>query len=254
MTRPSAQTAIKILNNLKSKTSTENLAYFVTPNTILTLSGARAYCDGIFYNKNDEKLKNWHKEISETIDILKTITGVFLSECKVGKTIAKENMVSYELVFKDGLKQVLANTNLINEDMPELFIQNFNTSQLLPQLEVKLKQNKDLVRFNNEDIGHIAFGILLGYPDKAILSSVDKWSDDNPFTETLIDANILGCRYYFCPQPVYSYARNLVDDTEINKHEKLWSSILKDYYLSDFHKNLEQNSNFKHKLTQLGMK
>ena len=253
MHKPNAKTAIKILSELKSLSSPENLAYFVTPNTILTLSGARAYSDGIFYSNNEETLKLWDKEIATAIDILKTKTNICLAENKIAKSVTNQSMASYEIVFYNGLKGILENTNLINKKATELLDKKLNSHQLFSRLESLLRQNKELSNLNSEDLGHIAFGILLGYPDKAILSSVTKWSEKNPFSELLIDADIRGASYYDCPQPIYSYPRSLASDISIKTHEKLWSSILKDYFTSDFHKNLEQNKDFKLKLKQLDM-
>lgn len=116
-----------------------------------------------------------------------------------------------------------------------------------------LKQDERFKHFNKENLNHVAFGILVGYPDKAILGSATEWEKDDPFAESLIDAAIRGSWYYICPRPVYSYPRRLVIDPDINTHERLWSKILKDYYKSEFHKQLEADKSFQQKLNRLKM-
>lgn len=253
MNQPSAQTAIKILSELKNQTNSATLAYWVTPNTILTLSGARAYCDGVFYHDDKKLLEAWTKEMRDSVQILKLITDVYFAETKIDKSTLKECYAGYDMIFTQGLELVLENTALLGNAKAELIQQKLAGKQLIEVMCSLLKQDEQFKHFNKEDLNHVAFGILVGYPDKAILGSVTEWNKDDPFAEPLIDADIRGSWYYICPRPVYSYPRNMVTDPEINAHERLWSTILKDYYTSEFHKSLEADKNFRQKLKQLGM-
>ena len=253
MVPPNAQTAIKILSQLQAKTSTASVAYWVTPNTILTLSGARAYCDGVFYNDSKMVLKKWIKEIADSIEVIKSITEVYFASAKVDKTVSEEDYASYDVVISQGLKYVFEHTNLLSSEKNDLIAQNLTGKKLMISMCALLKKNGGLKHFNNETLNHIAFGILVGYPDKAILGSVTEWEQDDPFAEPLIDADIRGASYYICPRPTYSYPRYLVTDTIIKAHEELWSSILKDFYTSDFHTSLAKDVQFQKKAKELGL-
>jgi hypothetical protein len=253
MIQPSAKTAIDILSRLQDQTSPAMLAFWVTPNTILTLSGARAYCDGVFYNDDKKILEVWTKEIADSIKALESITEIYFAETKINKTNTKENYAGYDVVMTPGLKYALEQTMLLGTSKHTLLTQNVKDKKLVDVLRSLLKENEQLRHFNKENLNHVAVGILVGYPDKAILGSVTEWEKDDPFAESLIDADIRGSQYYICPKPVYSYPRHLVTDPKINIHEQLWSSILKDYYTSDFHQILEKNSDFQKKVKALGL-
>lgn len=251
---PTAQTAINILEQLVDKVSPANLAYWVTPNSILTLSGARAYCDGVYYHPSKKQLTSWRAEIIESIEALQSITDVYFAEAKIDKSTSKEAYVGYDIVFAQGLKFVLDNTEILKNDKQyKLIQQKLSGEKLVESLSLSLAQDERFKQHNKENLDHVAFGVLIGYPDKAILGSVSEWDNDDPFAEPLIDADIRGSWYYICPRPVYSYPRHLVNDDTINAHERLWSNILRDFYTSNFHKKLAKNPDFKSKAEDLGL-
>ena len=251
---PKAQTAIDILSRLQIQTGPAMLAYWVTPNTILTLSGARAYCDGVFYNKKGfAELKVWVKEITASIGVLKSLTDVYFAASRLDKTNGLEDYASYDMVFTQGLTYSLEQTLLLGSEKHDLVTRKLSDRRLSLAIRNLLKANPNLKHFNNVNLDHIANGIVLGYPDKAILGSASEWEKDDPFAEPLMDADIRGSRYYFCPAPIYSYPRSLVNDPTIKAHELLWSSILQDFYKSDFHKTLAKQPEFKKKAKALGM-
>ncbi|MCA9344859.1 hypothetical protein KC946_03400 [Candidatus Saccharibacteria bacterium] len=229
------------------------MAYWVTPNTVLTLSGARAYCDGVFYHDDKKLLSGWIEEIRYSIKVLQSITDIYFAKAKVNNSISKENYGTYDLIITQGLEFVLNNTKLLEGREAEIINQKLTGNQLVNAMRVKLKQDERFKHFSKDNLSHIAFGILVGYPDKAILGSVDEWQKDDPFGEPLVDADIRGSWYYICPQPVYTYPRHLVNDPDIQANEQLWSTILKDFYMSDFHKNLANNTDFHQKAKELKM-
>ncbi|HKR82239.1 MAG TPA: hypothetical protein VJR27_04560 [Candidatus Saccharimonadales bacterium] len=250
---PTAQTAIDILERLKDKVGTAALAYWITPNSILTLSGARAYCDGVFYHSSKKQLAEWTAEMTQSIDALKTITDIYFAEAKVDKSTSKEDYAGYDAVFTNGLNFVLDSTQLLGDSKLNLTKQRLSGEKLVEAMCRLLEQDGRLQQFNKENLNHIAFGLLVGYPDKAILGSVSDWEKDDPFAEPLIDADIRGSGYYICPRPVYSYPRHLVTDSDITAHEQLWSSILHDFYTSSFHETLAKDPDFKSKAKELGL-
>ncbi len=250
---PTAQTVIDVLEQLKDKVGVSALAYWVTPNSLLTLSGARAYCDGVFYHSSKKQLGEWTAEMSQSIEALQSLTDIYFAEAKIDKSTSKENYAGYDAVFIKGLKFVFDNTELVNNGTVELIQQRLSGEKLVNAICLLLKQDERFKQYSKENLNHIAFGILVGYPDKAILGSVSEWDKDDPFAEPLIDADIRGSWYYICPRPVYSYPRHLVNDSNINTHEQLWSGILRDFYTSSFHETLAKDPRFKSKANELGL-
>lgn len=250
---PTAQTAIGILKRLNNDMGVEALAYWVTPNSILTLSGARAYCDGVFYHSSKKQLAEWTAEMAQSIEALQSLTDIYFAEAKIDKSTSKENYAGYDAVFTHGLNFVLENTELLDDSKFDLVQQKPSGEKLVEAICTLLKQDERFKQSSKENLNHIAFGILVGYPDKAILGSVSDWEKDDPFSEPLIDADIRGSWYYICPRPVYSYPRHLVNDNNINTHEQLWSGILRDFYTSRFHEALAKDPRFKSKANELGL-
>jgi hypothetical protein len=198
------------------------------------------------------KLAKWAREIDASIEIIKS-TGFLLAYTSgINKVRNNEQYASYDLIFKPGLSYISRKSNLLdgyNIDLTKA-IKSFGGVQ--KQLNKIIRSQNQFKNFSTENINHITYGFLLGYPDKAIIESVKFWGSDDPFAERLISANILGAGYYRCPQPVYDYPRNLINDPTITEHERKWSKILKDYYHSEFHKSLANDPKFKIKMEELG--
>lgn len=249
---PSAEKAITILSKLHAELGSKYLAYWVLPNTVLTLSGARAYCDGVFWNNSNEQLKKWKAEIDDSLVLIRRSLPVVWSESRVQEVRPDELCAGYEIIFDQGLDYVLQNTQFIRSSVLSQLKEERDGKSIVKRLSVDLRTRNELKDYTDENLEDMAFGILVGYPDKAILGSVKKWSEEANFAEKLIDANIAGAGYYSCPQPVYSYPRYLINDPDITAHESQWSGILKDYYSSKFHKDLEKDSNFLKKMKELG--
>lgn len=131
MKQPSAQTTIQILSALKEQTSPAVLAYWVTPNTVLTLSGARAYCDGVFYHNNKKILSAWSEEMKDSIKVLETITNVYFAEAKVDKSVSKESYAGYDMILTPGLEFVFKNTRLLGSDKAKLVQQKSKDGRLI---------------------------------------------------------------------------------------------------------------------------
>lgn len=250
MTKPSAQNAIDILVKLQAKTTVESLAYWIIPNTILTLSGARSLCDGVFYSSDPKMHKKWKAEIYNSIEILKSVTEIIYSEVDRDKNPMDEEFTSYTLMIQTGLEYSYNQTTLLGKYANDLQNTGLRHKHITKMASI-LKKHPGLSKYSPENLNHAAFGILLGYPDKAILGAIDGWENKDPFESKLIDADIRGAGYYHGPMPVYQYPRNLITDKDIVAHERLWSGILRDFYNSDFHKRLAKNSKFKAKIKEL---
>ena len=163
------------------------------------------------------------------------------------------NYLVYDLILTDGLEYVINSTNLLNQKAKSILVKKLKGEELFNKIIKYIKSSSNIDYLDNESYQHIAAGILFGYPDKVIIGVAKVWNDSDPFVGPFIDANIRGSKYYNCPEPVYHYPRHLVFDQQINKHEQLWSKILKDFYKSKFHRQLSANKDFKNKLKQLGL-
>lgn len=159
-------------------------------------------------------------------------------------------MCFFEIILRDGLDYVLEHTELLGRQ-PVFDDRDISFEKVIRELTLSIRHKQRFKDYSEENLGDIASGILLGYPDKAISESVLLREKDDPFMEPLIDADIRGAGYYICPKPVYYYPRHLVNDADINAHEKLWSNILSDYYHSGFHQSLEKDEAFLAKMQAL---
>ena len=247
---PQAATAITILEQLLAKVGVVHMPYWVTPNVVLALAGARAYCDGVFWGP-PQFVDGWQQEIDADIAELQKITGVYMADSGVQEASPTEMHASFDLVFRSGLDYVLSQTSLARFE-PATIAQP-TPDKLMDALITSIKQRSSKT-YGPEDLSHMAFGVLVGYPDAAITGMVDAPDPVvDPFAEHTIEADIRGAAYYPCPQPVYDYPRHLVNDPGIQAHERLWSAILKDFYTSEFHQKLAGNPAFQAKLVALDM-
>lgn len=254
-TTPNFERAVDILSSLESRVSPANLAFFVTPNTVLTLSGARAFCDGVFYGESDEQLKEWLPQIESSILALQSITEIGYSDARIEQSVRGENYAGYGIIIEFGLRYSLQNTRFLEDTDINLLMKDCaKPKKLLGSISKAIGQHPELSRLSNEDINHVSFGILVGYPDDAIVCSIDKWSEDPTLSnDPLVDAAIEYANYYRCPQPVYSYPKSQSNNPSIVEHEKLWSTVLENFYRSDFHNKLTANPDFQKMAKSIGL-
>lgn len=249
---PNHEKAIDILQKLKRELGSSALAYFITPNIVLTLSGARAFCDNGFDSKNNEQLEVWLHDIKSGLTVLQNNEDIPYVNAGIHETPGGMNVASYSLISRPGLSFALGQTDLLGDDYSRYTSGDLTGAALMKSLTKDLRGNKALDDFKSTDIDAVGFGILLGYPDKAIVSGMKLWADDRD--AELVDAKISFADFYDCPQPVYSYAPELVDDSQIIKHEKMWSELLEKFYESDFHKQLQKDDDFQNKVRELHLK
>jgi len=251
--KPQASNAIAILDPLLQKLGPQYLAFWTLPNAILTLSGARPYCDGVFWDDAEKGLlEKWSQEISESAAIVTENIKAVWWQASIAEARPGEKFAGYDCFFEPGLRYMLAQTKLLKSTTFDQFQKQTSFAGFLEVIIADLEHQPEFKVYSPENLNDVAFGLLLGYPDKAIVESVEKWQEQDSFAEPLMDADIRGGGYYICPQPVYSYPRHLVSDPSITAHEQLWSTILRDYYTSDFHKSLEQDKAFMKKAKELG--
>jgi hypothetical protein len=156
---PSANRAISILEKIKANHNPAMLAYWVTPNTILTLSGARAFCDGVFWSEDSNELNGWGKDIATCLATIKGQQEVVASTSGVQEVREGEACATYELILTEGLHNVLEGTAIINVDSAMLVIPNATPSSIVKWLMKSLANKDEFKDYSEEDLNHVAFGI-----------------------------------------------------------------------------------------------
>lgn len=251
-TPPSFERAVDTLSKLQERVGSAGLAYLITPNVILTLAGARAFCDGVFYSNDDKDLQQISEQVAKVIEDLKVTRDLRIAEHGIEVGANDRKFARFSVIVTDGLYNSLSETRLLGENAIEIADQRLQGEELMDAMLARLKQNEKLQDISEENLTHIAFGILVGYPDKALVGSANKWDEDpSEADDPLVDARLEAANYYDCPQPVYSYPRSMADDPEIIAHEQKWSKILTDFYESDFHGQLAQDPAFRAKAKEL---
>ncbi len=147
---PSAKTAVDILIKLQKEVGSATLAYWVTPNSILTISGARAYCDGVFYHSSKKQLAEWTAEMAHSIEALQSLTDIYFAEVKVDKSTSKKSYAGYDVVFTQGLQFVLDNTHLLNDRKYEVVQQRLSVEKLVEAICLLLKQDERFKQYSFE--------------------------------------------------------------------------------------------------------
>jgi hypothetical protein len=251
-TQPSAITAINAVALVKEKFGPEYCAFIVQPNTVLTIADARGYADSVFYHPKHDILKSWQKA---QIDILVLLaeTRDLIYKVNVSKNPRGENYCGFDLINRIGLAYSFNSYSFITKADESTLLKIPTISKLIHTLHTILKQKPAFGSYNKIQIMHIASGVILGYPQKAILSTVDSYViEPDEFGPHDINADIRGGDYYYsCPQPIYSYPRPFATDPDINAHERLWSKILMDFYRSDLHQGLKKDKKFQKQIREL---
>ncbi|MGH7195528.1 MAG: hypothetical protein ACREGA_02000 [Candidatus Saccharimonadales bacterium] len=249
--RPDVHQTINIIETIVNKNGLAAAAFWVLPNVILTLSGARSFCDSVFYSQNSTQRSKWLAAVKATLPIVEQHLPMRLKIVEDSKNYQGSPFVGYDLVTEQGLAKLPKQTKLLSND---LAITGKTEKKILADIMENLTSNASLQGLSKTNLQHVAFGLMLGYPDLAIVESAKVWQkeDENqPTDEQLIDAKIIGANFYECPQPVYAYPESLAKNPQIIAHEKLWSKILKDFYNSPTHQKLAKNPAFQKQITAL---
>jgi hypothetical protein len=96
---------------------------------------------------------------------------------------------------------------------------------------------------------NIRFGMMLGYPAKAIESIL--WEAIGLQHESNAYATIQHHDAYYAAQPIYSFAKSLAKDPEIVAHQTLWSDVLDRVYSSPWHTQVKHSAAFKEAMGSL---
>lgn len=251
--KPDAKLAIDVLRQLLDKTSPATMAFWTTPNVILTLAGARGVADGIFYSEDKATRTKWKKEITESLNALKQIIDITDDVVSENTNPMGDAYVAYDIVARDGLVYSLEQTEFIPaKSIRDIVDAAGDMRQIVPHI-VKAIEDNPQISSHQDIITGVASGLVYGYPDPSIAVGERLFMQPaRPFEEKLINADIRGGDFYDCPQPIYSYPRSLMDNPVIRAHEKLWSTVLEDFYTSELHLRLAADKDFTAKQEETG--
>lgn len=214
-----------------------NVAYFVEPNMILALSGVRGFADQITY----------YKLASDKEKILAVFAAAHSIQDELGvqifpqssQNVSGKPFAGCEVINVAGLRRTVDATKLSSVRVPDTVpTRDAYLAWYSDFLENIAEGHKDISYIGQKDI---AFGIILGYPDVAILSILKETEETGP---DYMDARIACATRYVCPQPIYNYHKSLKDNPEITSHEQLWSEILQTVYDSAWHQRLAKDKDF----------
>ncbi|HTE57463.1 MAG TPA: hypothetical protein VK694_01875 [Verrucomicrobiae bacterium] len=250
MKAPTAQLAIDILKPLVAELGPAQAAFWVTPTMVLTLSGARGIADGVFYTNDVTLQAKWQQELRAALKIFDKTRPEPMIVVGSHTNPMGRVYVSYDVLFVPGLEYALHQTKLLSDADKIKLLHGPIDNESLGVMTKLLKHHPDTKEFDEEFLGHVATGILLGYPDQAIVGALKARLQGASFVPF---AHIKYADFYHCPQPIYERPDDLKNNVSIKKHEQDWSKLLKDFYTSDFHKDLAKDPAFMEKAKQIGL-
>lgn len=103
--KPNVKQAIAIIQDL-ADLEPKYAAYWVFPNVILTLCGARTIADAVFYFKNSSQRQQMLADIKKTMPVVASHLPLIWSSFDVGKNRSKEEYVSYDILTEQGISQI----------------------------------------------------------------------------------------------------------------------------------------------------
>lgn len=234
-----AKQALAVLKDLE-RTVPESLPIFLAANSVLTLSGVRAY-DAYhdFYDYMPaERIAEVERVLSKHGIIVVRSASAFAPE---PETVSVFELV-HEAAFQGLWQQYeLPKAARVDETYRSDFdIDNVSLIAWSACIEGDFgvsMENGPLpsVWLNERLAPHtLRFGMMLGYPGKAIESCL--WEDSLvEIGEDHETVEIDYKDYYFAAWPVYEIKSELRGDPEIMAHARLWSDILMEVYESDWH-------------------
>jgi hypothetical protein len=245
------------LENLYKELGPEHCAYWVGPNIVLTLSGERAYGDSVFWgDKNTTTL--WQTELAYHLKILEKYIPTACAETSTRQNTAISKSQYYtntEIVSRAGLVETLRKYTFFQLSHLNT-ISTFTSLQSVFEYLKKALEPALFQKFSSQNINHLLYGALLGYPEPAIIESITMWQEEESpqnttHKSTELQAKITYANYYQCPQPIFSYPAHLRNDEEINNTIIRWNNALLVFYEGELHKKLASKPAFQRKIKEL---
>ncbi|HUC96650.1 MAG TPA: hypothetical protein VMR16_03240 [Candidatus Saccharimonadales bacterium] len=230
--------ALKILNKIE-RLNPRLLKYFLKANTVLTLSGVRAFDTYLSYDDLSEN------ELQTVTELLSNNGFTLLSN---RSEYDSDEVKSFSLINHQALAKIPEQYKLEHWVAPNLPFTAERMTVWISEIESWLtKSMRDNVlprewfdyRWPQIDIW---FGVLLGYPGEAIASAC--WNS-SPSLEvknpSIIWADIKYHDAYHATWPVYELLKDIEENPNIVKHQKLWSDILAGVYESKWHQAYKES-------------
>jgi hypothetical protein len=248
-----AARAINILIDIQ-QSAPRMLPIFLAANSVLTLSGVRAY-DAYheFYGFYSDEEENRVAEALQRHGVHILPSGRSLAD-------PTDSRLMFELLNQGGLEGLSENYHIAGDE-PWPVVRSIAYSgegfaawsgdaerwltALISDGTLPAAWSEDKLTAHD-----LRFGMLLGYPARAIESAVwltleETDNDGNlPHSGSVAQARISYHDAYFAAWPVYQYAAELRHDPEIQAHESLWSQILAIVYESEWHNQLQSDAAF----------
>lgn len=227
--------ALEILKHIE-KAMPAMLPCMLRSDIVLTISGARALTT---YIESSELPETQRQKL---IDYLSSRNIALFEEILPG--YPNEINTNWYILHEAEFQAVpIRYPNFIKYQMPKKRIKNFTELIVWTYMHEGLIRNFFVDRsfpladdefMKAQFAAHdVRFGILLGYPMKAILGDITVSEKRKTHAATIAYADA-----HDSAQPTYTIDDALIDDPQIKIHQKLWSDILSLVYESEWYKSL----------------
>lgn len=228
---PSAQATVRLILQLYQKAGPTVGCRLVDPSTALTLAGARALTawTGRFENPTDDDV-----QALERLDKWLVPRGISLELCREDDT----DVYEFSVVNLVGLERVSRSTHIAG------FRPYHAETGWTGYYEWQDATMKSLVKHapvpGNE--AHVLYGVLLGYPDRAIL---DYLRADRTSHDRFISSDIPWTTYYECGVASFSFPPHDCDHPQIVSTEREWGQLLEAIYTAPDMRRLDADPEFR---------
>ena len=197
-------------------------SHLVEPNTVLTIAGMRGSGKFVIHNLTKEEQNKIEKlnEKSKKLGIQFTVDND-----------EKDNSANISILNLKGLEYT---TNL--SKLP--FVKPFNAGQ---GFEAESSWGKAIIENAQKNFpnikkysAHLITGLMLGYPDKAILGVLNNVNEGIISSSELVDSNI----------PYSSYLREHANDPVIAKTLDSWGKLLIEFHKSNWCQSIAKDPEF----------
>lgn len=212
-------------------------SHLVEPNVVITFAGLRGSGNFLMLNLTNTEMNNIEKlnqKINKLgirflvyIDVEHKITDITIHNLKGIEYLSKVSKLPFVKPFD--WTRGFDGASLWLNDVRNKAEKYFN---------IKTEDNLSI-----EALNHLIIGLLLGYPDQALLDLYNVNIRKN--LDVLVPSEIPYANYYDNPQPNFSHLPEHKNEESIVKIKKSWGHLLKDFYTSSWHKSIAKDPYFR---------
>jgi hypothetical protein len=230
--------ALQILNKIE-KLNPRLLRYFLKANTVLTLSGVRAFDTYLTYDDLDTN------EVQAVTELLANEGFTLYSN---RSEYDGDDVKSFSLIGHHALTKIPEQYQLEHwvSPIPPFTVDRITVWICVIESWINKSMRENVLPSEWADYKwpriDIWFGVLLGYPGEAIASAC--WNSSPSPTQkdpSIIWADIKYHDAYKATWPVYELMKDIKDNPNIVQHQKLWSDILTNVYESPWHQEYKES-------------